>query len=69
HNFKATDTVLFGTDPITTQAESTSLELGGGIVHNFTKNVSAFATADYTFDVSGERKRAFEGNIGLTVKW
>ncbi|MGN8021673.1 autotransporter family protein [Phyllobacterium sp. 22229] len=69
HNFKATDTVLFGNDPITTQAESTSLELGGGIVHNFSKNVSAFVTADYTFDVSGERKRAFEGNVGLTVKW
>jgi len=67
HNFKATDTVRFGNDAITTNLQSTSLELGGGIVHAFTENISAFATADYTFNLQGDR--AFEGNIGLRVKW
>ena len=51
------------------KASSTSLELGAGIVHDFTEKVSAFAVADYTFDVDGAEQKTFEGNIGLTVKW
>ena len=69
HGFSTTDSVLFGPDAITTEGESTSLELGAGIVHDFTEKVSAFAVADYTFDVEGAEQKIFEGNIGLTVKW
>ncbi|ATU91718.1 autotransporter domain-containing protein [Phyllobacterium zundukense] len=69
HNFGGTDAVLFGPDAITTESESTSLELGGGIVHDFSEKVSAFAVADYTFDLDGGNREIFEGNIGLTVKW
>ncbi|HMF67369.1 MAG TPA: autotransporter domain-containing protein [Phyllobacterium sp.] len=69
HGFSTTDSVLFGSDAITTEGESTSLELGAGIVHEFTEKVSAFAVADYTFDVDGPEQKIFEGNIGLTVKW
>jgi hypothetical protein len=28
------------------------------------ENVSAFATADYTFDIDGEKQRAFEAKSG-----
>lgn len=56
-------TVLFGPDAITSQNESTSLELGGGITHDFTKNVSAFAMADYMFDLDGGSKKIFEGRF------
>ncbi len=69
HGFSTTDSVLFGPDAITTEGELTSLELGAGIVHDFTEKVSAFAVADYTFDVDGAEQKIFEGNIGLTVKW
>ena len=69
HGFSTTNSVLFGPDAITTEGESTSLELGAGIVHDFTEKVSAFAVADYTFDVEGAEQKIFEGNIGLTVKW
>jgi autotransporter family porin len=69
HDFSGTDAVLFGPDAITTENESTSLELGGGITHDFTKKVSAFAVADYTFDLDGGSKKIFEGNVGLRVKW
>jgi autotransporter family porin len=55
HGFGGTDAVLFNTDAITTESKSTSLELGGGIVHDFTKKVSAFAVADYTFDLDGSK--------------
>jgi hypothetical protein len=44
-------------------------EFGGGIVAGISENVSAFATENYTFDIDGEEQRAFEGNIGPTVKW
>jgi autotransporter family porin len=33
------------------------------------ENLSAFATGDYTFDINGEERRAFEGKVGLTQKW
>ncbi|KKX33367.1 autotransporter outer membrane beta-barrel domain-containing protein [Rhizobium sp. LC145] len=69
HGFKTSDTIRFDTDAITTEGESTSLELGAGLVYALTENVSAFAAVDYTFDIGGERKRAFEGNIGLRVRW
>ena len=69
HGFGGTDAILFDTDAITTENRSTSLELGGGIVHDFSQSVSAFAVADYTFDVDGAEMEIFEGNIGLRVKW
>ena len=69
HGFSTTDSVLFGSDAITTEGESTSLELGGGIVHDFTEKFSAYAVADYTFDLDGGNREIFEGNIGLRVKW
>ncbi|MBZ9654856.1 autotransporter family protein [Phyllobacterium lublinensis] len=69
HNFSGTDTVLFGSNAISTELESTSLEFGGGVTHDFTQNVSAFLVADYAFDVDGGNLEVFEGNIGLRVKW
>jgi hypothetical protein len=44
-------------------------EFGGGIVAVISENVSAFATENYALDIGGEEQRAFEGNIGLTMKW
>lgn len=69
HSFESKDTVRFGGDDIVTEGETTSLELGGGIVHSFNKSVSAFAVADYTFDIDGDKREVFEGNIGLKVSW
>ncbi|MEI4480644.1 MULTISPECIES: autotransporter family protein [unclassified Phyllobacterium] len=67
--FSGSDSVYFGSDGIDTDYESTSLELGGGVSYDFTKSVSGFATADYTFDVDGGDKKTVEGNIGLRVQW
>jgi autotransporter family porin len=69
HSFEADETVWFGPDPIDIESESTMLELGGGIAHKFTDKFSGFATADYSFDVDGDRRREFEGNVGLQVQW
>ncbi|MGH6760312.1 MAG: autotransporter outer membrane beta-barrel domain-containing protein [Phyllobacterium sp.] len=69
HGFSGTDSVLFGTDPIHTDFGSTSIELGGGVTHDFSQSFSAFATADYTFDIDGENIETLEGNVGLRFKW
>lgn len=69
HNFSSDQTVRFNDDPITTEIEGTTLEFGGGIIADLTEQLSLFATADYATNVSGERTRIFEGNVGLSVKW
>lgn len=69
HSFDTEDTTWLDADPIDIESEGTMLELGGGIAHDFTDKFSGFVTADYSFDVSGERARVFEGNIGIQVEW
>lgn len=69
HDFDTTDTVHFGADAMTTSIKGTSMEIGGGVVYAFNTTLSAFATADYRFDLSSEHQRVFQGNVGLRVKW
>ncbi|MBA8878950.1 autotransporter outer membrane beta-barrel domain-containing protein [Phyllobacterium myrsinacearum] len=69
HTFSGSDSVLFASDAIGTDHDATSLELGGGVVYDFSKSLSTFATADYTFDINGEKRRTIDGNLGLRVKW
>jgi autotransporter family porin len=69
HEFNGTDDVTFGADPIRTEQGGTSLELGGGVTYDFTRSLSAFATASYAFDVDGSRLRTVAGNIGLRLTW
>ncbi|MEO5325505.1 autotransporter domain-containing protein [Mesorhizobium sp. CC13] len=69
HGFEGEDVTYFDSDAIRVETGGAKLELGAGITHAFTDKVSAFAVADYTFNLGGERSRAFEGNLGLQVKW
>lgn len=69
HGFRGTDTIGFGINPFEAEFGATAVELGGGLVASVARNASLFATAGYTFDVDGEKYRAFEGNVGLNVKW
>jgi outer membrane autotransporter protein len=69
HDFDATDSVSFGGDPILTDRESTSFEFGGGVVAKLSDTWSVFATADYTTNLGGDKRRVFEGNLGLNIKW
>jgi len=69
HSFDGTDSINFGSDVISTDFGGTSLELGGGIVATILKDVSLFATADYTFEVEGEKQQVVEGNVGLRLQW
>lgn len=69
HGFDGEDVTYFDSDAIRVDTGGTRLELGAGITHAFTEKVSAFAVADYTFNLGGEHSRVFEGNVGLQVKW
>ena len=69
HNFDSEDRIVFAETPIITEFGGTALEVGGGVIAKLSESTSLFGTADYTFDVDGEKTRVFEGNIGLSVKW
>jgi type V secretory pathway adhesin AidA len=69
HNLDADQTVRLGDDPIVTELDGTSLELGGGVIANPTDTLSVFVTADYTTNLGGERTRILEGNLGVSIKW
>jgi outer membrane autotransporter protein len=69
HDFGGTDRVDFEGTDITTEGRSTSFEFGGGVVAKVTDKVSVFATADYTTNLGGDKRRILEGNLGLSVKW
>ncbi|GAA2850292.1 outer membrane autotransporter protein [Aminobacter aminovorans] len=69
HGFNGEDVTYFDSDAIRVETGGTRLELGAGISHSFTDKVTAFAVADYSFNLGGERSRTFEGNVGLQVKW
>lgn len=68
-DFSSDQTVRLGMDPIVADLKGTSLEIGGGLTLDVTEKASLFATADYTTNLGGEKIRAWEGNIGLHVKW
>lgn len=69
HDFDGTDRLDFGSDPINVERGGTSLEIGGGVVAKLNETFSVFATADYTTNLGGEKRRVWEGNLGLSVKW
>lgn len=69
HDFSADQTVRFNDTAITTEIDGTALELGGGVVADVKSRFSLFAHGDYRTDLSSERQRVLEGNLGLSVKW
>lgn len=69
HEFDGADHVRFDTTSVLSDQGGTSLELGGGVTAKLTENASLFASADYTTNLGGERRRILEGNLGLSIKW
>lgn len=66
---KGTDHVAFGGDDIATDFGGRSLQLGGGVVADLADNVSVYASASHTRELSGEDMRGVQGVIGVQVKW
>ena len=54
---------------ISTETDTTTLEVGGGLVAELSKSVGLHVTGDYSTNLGGEKQRVVDGNIGLTVTW
>jgi outer membrane autotransporter protein len=64
------DTVTFNGFGIPTGRNGgTTLEGGGGVTGKLTRNVSVYGDASYLESVSGEKRIALKGNVGLRVTW
>jgi outer membrane autotransporter protein len=46
-----------------------TLEGGGGVTGQLTRNVSVYGDASYLSSVSGESRITLKGNVGLRVTW
>lgn len=68
--FSGTDKALYGgTDAVTTQYGSTSLQFGAGVAAQINRHASFYAALDYIKDVDGDYQRGLTGSIGVRVRW
>jgi len=72
HGRSGEDRIQFDSDTIINAQRSRALEAGVGVVARFNRSISAYAVADYTRELGGDRnekRRIIEGNIGLRADW
>ncbi len=72
HGRTGEDRIQFDSDTIINSQRSRALEAGVGVVARFNRTISAYAVADYTRELGGDRnekRRIIEGNIGLRADW
>ncbi|MGE6333039.1 autotransporter domain-containing protein [Stenotrophomonas sp. NPDC077659] len=72
HGRSGEDRIQFDSDTIINAQRSRALEAGFGVVARFNRTISAYAVADYTRELGGDRnekRRIIEGNIGLRADW
>ncbi len=72
HGRAGEDRIQFDSDTILNAQRSRALEAGVGVVARFNRSISAYAVADYTRELGGDRnekRRIIEGNIGLRADW
>jgi len=72
HGRSGADRIRLGDDVIRNAQRYRALEGGIGVVGRFNRTISAYAVADYTHELGGnrdEKRRVIEGNIGLRADW
>ncbi|HIE4141666.1 TPA: autotransporter outer membrane beta-barrel domain-containing protein [Stenotrophomonas maltophilia] len=72
HGRSGEDRIGFDDDVIVNSPRSRAVEAGVGVVGRFNRTISAYAVADYTCELGGDRnekRRIIEGNIGLRADW
>lgn len=64
------ETVVFGdSDTLRTEYGSTSADVRVGLVAPVSKQTQLYASAGYGFDLDGNQRQAYYGNIGVRYKW
>ncbi|MEX3776943.1 autotransporter outer membrane beta-barrel domain-containing protein [Pseudomonas sp. MYb118] len=70
HTASAEDTVTFaGTDKITTEQRSSSLDLGIGVVLSLSPDIAVYASTDYSSNIDSNQLRGTQANLGVRVSW
>ncbi|WP_211317671.1 autotransporter outer membrane beta-barrel domain-containing protein [Edaphovirga cremea] len=69
HDFKQNGSVLLANDSVDMQYESTSLEIGLGVVAAVNDNVSLYAAASQNSDLDDQYRRDYSGNLGVKIRW
>ncbi|MEN3931597.1 autotransporter outer membrane beta-barrel domain-containing protein [Microvirga sp. W0021] len=70
-NSKTTTTDAYGLNGVTIPSNlgGTWAEIGAGITAQFTDNVSLFATGAYSHSLDNKGREAWNGRLGINVKW
>ncbi|MHC8314253.1 autotransporter family protein [Pseudomonas sp. LB3P31] len=65
-----TDTVTFdNVDTVTTEQKSSSADIGVGLNLSLAKDVSIYASTDYSTNIDSQQLRGVSGNVGLRISW
>lgn len=69
-NFGGSDTVTFDhIDTIKTEHQSTTADVGVGVVATVAARVSLYLSADYSSNLDGNSLNSVAGNVGVRVSW
>ncbi|KAB0495087.1 autotransporter family protein [Pseudomonas vancouverensis] len=70
HTFSGDDTVTFDhADAIKTRQQSSSADVGVGLVLSLAASVSLYGGIDYTSNIDSNQQRGTVGNLGIRVSW
>ena len=70
HMFSGTDMAVFNAaTSLGTPFGGTALEIGGGLVAQFSQRLSLYVSGSYTTNLGGRERETIQGNLGLRAKW
>ncbi|MBO1540280.1 autotransporter outer membrane beta-barrel domain-containing protein [Pseudomonas sp. OA65] len=70
HTFSGTDSVTFDdTERVETQQQSSSGDLGVGVIVSLAPAVAVYAAADYNQNLDSNQQHSVRGNIGVRISW
>jgi autotransporter family porin len=65
-----TDRVVYAdTHVLSSEDDSTALEVGGGLVGQLSDTLAVWGVVDYTTDVADNNVEIIRGNLGIKVGW
>ncbi|MCS2158152.1 autotransporter outer membrane beta-barrel domain-containing protein [Scandinavium sp. H11S7] len=69
HDFQHTGQVALGADPINMGYESTTLDVGGGVVATLHNGAKLYAVLSQNRNLDGEHVEEYSGNLGVKINW
>lgn len=70
HNFGGRDAVVYDhADAIRTDHQGSSMDIGGGVAVQLSKEIALYASATYSGNIDSENQESLSGSLGLRVSW